>query len=136
MNPDIKRRWVEALRGGKYKQTTGKLKETSGVGHCCLGVLCEIAAEDGIGYWSGVRDRAYDGLRFITPNDSAADVLPPTVAEWAGFDITGPEVYFPNPDYIPEVHDLEDEFIPRELTDLNDSHTPFDTIAKYIEESL
>lgn len=34
--------WVEALRSGKYKQTTkGNLKDDEG--HCCLGVLCEMS---------------------------------------------------------------------------------------------
>lgn len=40
----IKARWVKALRSGKYKQTTGTLKEIevgNGVSFCCLGVLRE-----------------------------------------------------------------------------------------------
>ena len=39
MNPEIKRRWVEALRSGKYKQgEPGFLLDYEG-GYCCLGVL-------------------------------------------------------------------------------------------------
>lgn len=36
--------WLEALRSGKYRQTTGFLKvEREGKQHyCCLGVLCEV----------------------------------------------------------------------------------------------
>lgn len=43
MTPAIKRKWLKALRSGKYKQEIGKLyvrpysDETGG--HCCLGVL-------------------------------------------------------------------------------------------------
>lgn len=33
--------WVKALRSGKYKQTTGKLKYDNA--YCCLGVLCDIS---------------------------------------------------------------------------------------------
>lgn len=33
-------KWIEALRSGKYKQTTGKLQD--GVGYCCLGVACKV----------------------------------------------------------------------------------------------
>jgi hypothetical protein len=40
MNPEIKAKWLEDLRSGKFKQTEGTLKSTEG-GYCCLGVLCE-----------------------------------------------------------------------------------------------
>lgn len=43
-NPQKK--WLKALRSGKYRQTRGKLKGK--VGHCCLGVACEIAKKEGV----------------------------------------------------------------------------------------
>ena len=33
-------KWANALRSGKFEQTTGALQDTSG--YCCLGVACEI----------------------------------------------------------------------------------------------
>lgn len=36
---DIKK-WVEALRSGKYKQTKETLQDKEG--YCCLGVACEL----------------------------------------------------------------------------------------------
>ena len=36
-----RRKWVEALRSGEYRQTTGVLRDRDGF--CCLGVLCDIA---------------------------------------------------------------------------------------------
>lgn len=49
MNPEIKKRWVEALRSGKYAQTTGALhrkfdepRNHTSAGFCCLGVLREV----------------------------------------------------------------------------------------------
>lgn len=39
MKTEIKDEWLIALRSGKYKQATGKLKSSDGF--CCLGVLCE-----------------------------------------------------------------------------------------------
>jgi hypothetical protein len=58
MVPRIKELLVIALRSGKYRQAVGRMKvtshsgsdviERSGIGHCCLGVLTEIAIEDGI----------------------------------------------------------------------------------------
>jgi hypothetical protein len=40
MNAEIKERWVAALRGGLYPQTSGSLRDN--FGYCCLGVLCDI----------------------------------------------------------------------------------------------
>lgn len=47
MKEEIAKKWVAALRSGKYKQGTGQLLKTSTNGleyHCCLGVLCELVA--------------------------------------------------------------------------------------------
>lgn len=53
MTPELKAKWVEALRSGKYKQGTGRLLRAGrdGYKHCCLGVLCEVA-----GYQRGEGD--------------------------------------------------------------------------------
>lgn len=45
MNPELKSKWLEALRSGNYKQAHGKLKTDKG--YCCLGVLCEVAGLQG-----------------------------------------------------------------------------------------
>jgi len=37
-------KWANALRSGKYKQTTGELQ--SQYGYCCLGVACKIFIPD------------------------------------------------------------------------------------------
>lgn len=49
LNPLTKKRWVNALRSGKYNQTTHKLKYTKlnenmewETKYCCLGVACAI----------------------------------------------------------------------------------------------
>lgn len=39
------KKWIKALRSGKYKQGMGTLKQYNRKGeaqHCCLGVLCEL----------------------------------------------------------------------------------------------
>ncbi len=51
MKADLKNRWLEALRSGKYEQATGALMaeiDDGAVGYCCLGVLCDIS---GFGEW-------------------------------------------------------------------------------------
>ena len=40
MDPVLKKKWVAALRSGKYKQ--GKEVLRDGDRYCCLGVLCEV----------------------------------------------------------------------------------------------
>lgn len=52
MNPELKEKWIAALRSGEYKQTKGRLmrrwKKQNGEGYnyCCLGVLETIAPGD------------------------------------------------------------------------------------------
>ena len=44
MKPELKKRWVKALRSGEFKKGKSYLKQNTPKGprHCCLGVLCEI----------------------------------------------------------------------------------------------
>ena len=58
----IYKRWLAALRSGEYKQAKGQLrncsynldtyKATKVHGHCCLGVLQDLAAKDGGAQWN------------------------------------------------------------------------------------
>jgi hypothetical protein len=41
MDKEIKRKWIEALRSGDYKQGRGWLRDKEG-NYCCLGVLMEV----------------------------------------------------------------------------------------------
>lgn len=74
------RKWVNALRSGKYKKTTGRLKGiiTSKPTYCCLGVACEISKLD---TWD------YDGYY-----DDAQTELPGSVCDYYGFQSGDPEV--------------------------------------------
>ena len=45
MNKAIKTKWLEALRSGKYEQTTAQLRNNNKF--CCLGVLCDIRNKEG-----------------------------------------------------------------------------------------
>ena len=67
MNKEWKTKWIAALRSGKYKQTTGKLKHEDGF--CCLGVLCDISK---LHVWA-------DRNRYFT-YDGSKDELPESVA--------------------------------------------------------
>ena len=39
-------RWVEYLESGRFSQTRSKLRDLKG--HCCLGVGCQVAIDDGV----------------------------------------------------------------------------------------
>jgi hypothetical protein len=46
MDEKIKEEWIKRLRSGNYEQGIGFLNKDDK--YCCLGVLCEIAVEEGI----------------------------------------------------------------------------------------
>jgi len=45
MDAELKAKWLDALRSGKYDQTTGQLR--LGSCFCCLGVLCDVVDPKG-----------------------------------------------------------------------------------------
>lgn len=91
MDKEIRAEWLKRLRSGEYKQGRATLKAEYADGvvkFCCLGVLCEIAAEQGVIERTTERTRevvftSYDG-------DSAG--LTGDVLSWAcieGMDALG-----------------------------------------------
>ncbi len=50
MNKEIKKKWIAALKSGKFKQGSKKLRygNQNGTFHCCLGVLSELALKEGV----------------------------------------------------------------------------------------
>lgn len=65
MDPKVKKLWLKALKSGKYKRATGVLKTPRG--HCCLGVLCEVALQQ----------------KVIDQYNTQEQYLSRRVAEWA-----------------------------------------------------
>ncbi len=43
MNGELKAKWLEALRSGRYKQGRKYLRDKNNQ-FCCLGVLCDVGA--------------------------------------------------------------------------------------------
>jgi len=76
MNPRIKQIWLDALRSGEYKQTTGNLRDINGF--CCLGVLCDLQAQERSTNWVQRIGRYELYGEYQT--------LPLSVQEWAGLD--------------------------------------------------
>lgn len=55
--PDLKAKWLAALRSGEFIQGHTQLRSSDGSKHCCLGVLCVVAGleinEDGTNTTAG-----------------------------------------------------------------------------------
>ena len=111
MNRKLKAKWLQALRSGSYRQTSGELANDEGTKFCCLGVLADI---QGCTWKIG---RNGEGLvpvnkanRSIVPNSD--DWLPPTRAGGLS-------------------HDTQEA-----LASMNDDGASFKKIAAYIEKNL
>jgi len=107
MNIEIKKKWVDALRSGKYKQGTGRLCSIHDTykGYCCLGVLCEILEVPSV---ETHVMKEYDGAEWYLPN---------RVTELTGLS------------RIPKINC-------RSLSDMNDDGMSFNEIADLIEKNL
>lgn len=84
MDPEVKARWVAALRSGEYKQIKGALKREGG--HCCLGVLCDLyAKERGLKRWNDGQLSA-DADRTHSIHFQDKGIPGAVVGIWSGFD--------------------------------------------------
>lgn len=111
--------WVEALRSGKYKQTSGHLKDKRG--YCCLGVLCEISGKVSFNKLFNIFGNYSIGSEKMTT------VLPIEVRnEFGLYDYEGGI-----PNKCIEIDGIEYEC----LAEANDKGVPFNKLADWIEEN-
>lgn len=91
MTPEeVRAEWLKRLRSGDYTQGTGVLRDDND-NYCCLGVLCQIAVEEGVipepalhkdKQWARYM---YDQTTYLDGHVAGATtVLPMSVREWAG----------------------------------------------------
>jgi hypothetical protein len=78
MNKEVKARWVEALRSGKYQQ--GRAALNANGKFCCLGVLCDLYPSV---KWHNYSQPGWKCLR-NEYGDSIAAMPPDEVEAWAG----------------------------------------------------
>lgn len=114
MNSEIKVKWIEALRSGKYKQGKDALRSRNT--YCCLGVLCEVVRSQGHGGEWVLGDNT-DGFDFN--EGTSGTVLPNTLRKYLGMEST-------------EQFNWQDKLI--KMNDEQDA--PFEEIAKWIKENL
>lgn len=130
MNPEVKQKWIDALRSGKYEQGSEKLRTVSG--YCCLGVLCDLYAQEHNTQWE-FRGNEETNLQ---PKDywyfeDQSEFVPESVMDWAGFTENCPVVKIDV-----EEGDEDSWFYHEGLADLNDSGYTFNELSKLIQEQL
>lgn len=134
MIPKVKERWLEALRGGAYKQTQGVLRDE--YGFCCLGVLCDILKDDGVGEWkTQIKMNGETIYKFDTGVNASTVDLTGKVMEASGLNsfcgtLPDKKVFV----FRDEKNGFETEY--QSLVELNDHSFSFKEIADIIEKSF
>lgn len=131
LKPEIKARWLKALRSGEYEQGVGRLHYRDEDGpdrFCCMGVLCDLAATEGV----VSRYIANTGWRTRYGYAQETTMPPPEVTDWA-FGVAFDPRRWSVRDHDEDAGD-EDTI---GLATLNDDHClTFTQIADRIEEDL
>jgi hypothetical protein len=107
MDPVAKKKWVDALRSGKYNQGRGRLRHDDE--YCCLGVFCDLIDD---GEWS---EPTFSGIYFykVGDKDSSGWLVDPILEHYC----------------------ISNYYMDR-LMAMNDEGKSFDAIADYIEKYL
>lgn len=113
MDAELKQKWVEALRSGKYKQGRFCLRDNENC-HCCLGVLCDLIDPNGWDRHLEDWDNEDDFERFKWGKGS----------EWSTEEV---------PDQVADRVRLGHQ---SQLMDMNDQGKTFAEIADWIEKVL
>lgn len=88
MKPEIKARWVAALRSGEYEKNQGCLKDSKKNCYCVMGVLVDLYIKETGESWKDKEDEVGIASYALMP--------PPRVIEWAQ---DRPISHLPNVEY-------------------------------------
>lgn len=89
MNSEVKKKWLNALRSGEYKQGTNFLHKILNDEHmfCCLGVLCDLYLKENPDKNWELNLNTIDGKRGVHSLSDSKRMLPTEVIVWAGMDV-------------------------------------------------
>ena len=131
MNTEVKQKWIDALRSGKYEQGSEKLRSVTG--YCCLGVLCDLYSKEQGAEWEfrGITETN------LQPKDywyfeGESEFLPDSVKDWAGMECKNPSLRVD----VTDNDDEDDWFYNDEIANLNDSGYTFNELSKLIEQQF
>ena len=130
MKPEIKEKWVKALRSGKYSQCRHAL-HIQDDGFCCLGVLADLMEPR----WEVVEGSEDARCSYQDGNKREESLLPITVCRWAGLDELDRNVKIPSRLSGP-LQLGPTKAAATCLTELNDRGATFEEIADIIEKEL
>jgi hypothetical protein len=118
----LAKQWIEALESGRYNQARSYLtirKANRHQSHCCLGVACNIAIQNGIKVKATIMDEGPDNDNHAISYDGRSGDLPPSVRKAIG------------------LRTSQGMLEGNSLVDLNDdSRYRFKRIAKTIRENI
>jgi hypothetical protein len=148
MKPEIKKKWLAALRGGDFIQGQNSLRSRNGATgqyeYCCLGVLCELAVQDGVIPEPTLEDG--DWIYGKREGDQQSwSSLPHSVAAWAGIEFDATTALFGADIKVAELYEGRGDPTLAALNDAvdiaEDGETcirpyTFERIADIIEEQL
>lgn len=123
MKKSIAKKWIKALRSGKYEQGTKALcYEADSIRYCCLGVLCDLYREENGGRWKETAECVTQGRKTINMMSFGGqnECLPEKVRKWAGMKSV--------------VGNYDSRY--DSLADRNDEGTSFKRIADIIEKNV
>lgn len=132
MNPQVKEKWIDALRSGKYEQGSEKLRTVNG--YCCLGVLCDLYSQEQNTEWEfhGAFEEENTQPTDYWYFEGESEFLPESVKEWAGLPDANPTVRVD----VTEGESEGDWFYNDEIANLNDSGYNFNELSKLIEQQF
>lgn len=122
INREQFKKWLRALRSGKYKQTTGTLQDKDG--YCCLGVACKVLIP-----------KSKIEYKYEIDENTGEDIK----TEFLEGDLPNEQKYAPK--WLKNISEVsitdeynETETLKEELTDLNDNRGwSFEQIADALE---
>lgn len=123
---------IKRLRSGDYRQGRNTLRQRSEDGdrYCCLGVICEIAVEEGVinrtdmgGWYSYGPEGVYDAMYLPEKVVDWAWIVSDVEKEWSG-------------DYYYEQRGQYGENGLDALAVMNDDGVPFSDIADWMEANV
>ena len=122
LQPHIKEAWLKALRSGKYRQGTERLRTENGF--CCLGVLCDIGEKKAWEHSNPKLNAPPEWIYVYGDERHVGDLDPDHLA-----------VAHVQPSKLMKVMGL-DRMAHVQLVEMNDNGMSFAQIADWIEDNL